>query len=343
MMLDNWIKKSGVRTSDIGILLLCAAFIFPLVYPDFAKFAAQKGAIRGIFNALLFYYNIFFVVIIVVYYMLPYYLNSKNILILILMLLGLLTTEGIIARYMRRWICGCEVSINFNSVSFEMQNVVMIAAPVSMVLFIKRLLDSQNRFLIAEKEKKEAELKLLKQQIDPHFLFNNLNVLGVLIQKDKMAANEYLQRFANLYRYLIRHKDEDVVLLEEELQFVSDYIFLLKQRFGDAYNFKEFQNLGIENIPNRMILPGAIQALIENIIKHNQGEEQHPLPISVSIKDDYFIIRNEVRKKYQTVDSTKTGLKNLQMRYQLLSDKDLIINILNDSFEVKVPLISYQV
>lgn len=339
-MLQNWFNKIGITKSDLRVLGLCAGFLLPFMYNDFAEYWVRHGVFAGILNALFFYFKIFIVALIVVYYLLPFYLTKKNAFVLLILLLLLLITEGVLARYTYQFICGCPLKINYDTVSSEMQFTAMIAAPVSMVLFVKRLLDSQNRYLTVEKEKKEAELKLLKQQIDPHFLFNNLNVLGVLIQNDKVAANEYLHRFSNLYRYLIRHKDEDVVLLEEELTFVKDYIYLLKQRFGEAYDFTDFTNLSLENIPNCLVLPGAIQALVENIIKHNQGEESQPLQIFISVENNYFTIKNEVRAKFNVPHSTKTGLKNLQTRYQLLSDKGLIINVLDDFFEVKIPLIS---
>jgi two-component system, LytTR family, sensor kinase len=338
-MIRNWLKKQQIYQSDIGILLLCGVFLFPFEFSGFARYFAQKGWVRGIFHGFFYYLSIFSVVVATVYFILPYYLKHKKILPVTLMLLTLLTADALIAKYIQQFICGCNLTINYNTVSNEMQYTVMIAAPVSMVLFIKRILDSQNRFLASEKEKKEAELKLLKQQLDPHFLFNNLNVLGVLIQKDKAAANEYLQRFSHLYRYLIRHKDDDVVFLEEELRFVEDYIYLLKQRFGTAYNFEAFNQLSSENIPHCMVLPGAIQTLIENIMKHNQGEQSDPLPIFAHIENGYFTIKNEVRAKFDPVNSTKTGLRNLQTRYQLLSDKNMVINDLDGFFEVKIPLI----
>jgi two-component system, LytTR family, sensor kinase len=338
-MIQNWLKKQQIYQSDIGVLLLCVVFVFPFEFSGFARFFAKHGWFRGVFYVVVYYMSVLSVVVGTVYFILPYYLKHKKILPLTFILLGLLVADAFIYKYLQRLICGCDVTINYNTLSNAMQYTVMIAAPISMVLFIKRILDNQNRYLAAEKEKKEAELKLLKQQLDPHFLFNNLNVLGVLIQKDKAAAHEYLQRFSHLYRYLIRHKDDDVVLLQEELQFVEDYIYLLKQRFGTAYNFDTFHQLTSENIPLCMILPGAIQALIENIMKHNQGEQSNPLPIFATITEGYFVIKNEVRAKFDPVNSTKTGLKNLQTRYQLLSDKSMIINNLDGFFEVKIPLI----
>lgn len=338
-MIQNWLKKQQISPSDIGILLLCAAFVFPFEFSGFARFFAQRGWFRGIFYVIFYYFSVFSVVVGTVYFILPHYLKHKKILFVTFTLLGLLITDAFLSKYIQQLICGCNLVINYNTLSNEMQYTVMIAAPISMVLFIKRILDSQNRFLASEKEKKEAELKLLKQQLDPHFLFNNLNVLGVLIQKDTAAANEYLFRFSNLYRYLIRHKDADVVFLEEELRFVEDYIFLLKQRFGMAYNFDAFNHLTSENVPHCMILPGAIQTLIENIMKHNQGEQSDPLPIFAHITEGYFVIKNEVRAKFDPANSTKTGLINLQTRYQLLSDKSMIINNLGGFFEVKIPLL----
>lgn len=180
---------------------------------------------------------------------------------------------------------------------------------------------------------------MLKQQIDPHFLFNNLNVLGALIHQDKDLASEYLNCFASLYRYIIRHKDEDAVLLDDEWKFTRNYIYLLQQRFGNAYNFEQFKEAPTTLLINCFVPPGSIQTLIENVVKHNQGNETNSLMIQIKFENEYLTVKNEVRAKLTNVSSTQTGLANLKARYQLLSDKKLIINNMDGFFEVKIPLL----
>ena len=209
---------------------------------------------------------------------------------------------------------------------------------IGAVLVGKRYLQYQQKYLIAEKEKTAAELKLLKSQINPHFLFNNLNILGALIQHDKEEAAAYLKRFAALYRYLLTNKENDTVLLSEELVFIEDYIFLLKKRFGKAYEFQIQQER--EHINNVLIIPAAIQTLIENAVKHNRGEETNPLIIHILIDKMVVIVVNEIRPKFaKQVQSTGTGLENLTTRYRLLTEKSVKISQENGQFLVRLPLI----
>ena len=336
----NYLKlQRKVTKSDLWILAFCCVLVIPFFYADFVIYYQKKGLIRFIFFAIYQFVAPLLIVFTLVYYLLPIFFKKKNLFLFIIIFLVILVIHAVFTRLIYGLIGGKMLAINYDTITSEMQFTVMLAAPISMILFIKQLIETQNRLLTTEKEKKEAELKLLKQQIDPHFLFNNLNILGALIQQDTTIAGEYLRRFSNLYRYLIRHKDEDIVLLEDEFEFAQDYIYLLKQRFGKAYNFEAFGKIDRDILLNRFVPPGAIQTLIENIIKHNQGEEANPLVISAKIEEEYFIIKNEVRAKLTSTTSTKTGLKNLQVRYQLLSDKALIINDLNGFFEVKIPLI----
>ena len=354
--------KQKISKSDVWIVLFCCALVLPFFYSDFAAYYQKKGLVRCLLFALYQYINPLALVYILVYYLLPIFIKNKNIFFFMIVLFVVLNVQALLAVVVLGLIAGQNFAINYDAITFQMQFAILLAAPISMVLFIKQLIEVQNRLLTTEKEKKEAELKLLKQQIDPHFLFNNLNILGALIQQNKDVAAEYLNRFASLYRYIIKHKDEDIVLLEDEWIFAKDYIFLIQQRFGQAYNFEAFKtqprpvssqaandkvcedkNHGNSIDPalltSRFVPPGAIQTLIENIIKHNQGDQANPLVIEVNFENDACSIKNEIRTKLTTVESTQTGLKNLEARYRLLSDKKMVIVKLSDSFEVKIPLL----
>ena len=338
--IDNFLGfKQKISKSDGWILLFCCALIIPFFYEDFTIYYQKKGLVRFIFFVFYQYFNPLLLVYFLVYFLLPIFVKNKNIFIFVITLLVTLILQGFLARVVYGLIAGQYLTINYDTVTSEMQFVIMLAAPISMILFIKQLIETQNRLLTTEKEKKEAELKLLKQQIDPHFLFNNLNILGALIQQDKDVAAEYLNRFASLYRYIIKHKDEDVVLLEDEWTFAHNYIFLIQQRFGKAYNFEGFKTIDAAFLTSRFVPPGAIQTLIENIIKHNQGDQANPLVIEVNFEGDCCGIKNEIRTKLTSIESTQTGLKNLEARYRLLSDKKMVIVKLSDSFEVKIPLL----
>lgn len=333
------ILQLKIKKSDIRILAVCFILICPFFIEDFVDYYRQNGGIQLLIYVLYTFGNPLFTTIVVVFVFTPYFIQNKQFFFYILFLLVFLLGDAILAKYIAMRICGCTLKVDSDTVTAVMQSNVMMAAPISMVLIIKQFVEAQNQLLIAEKEKKEAELKLLKQQIDPHFLFNNLNVLGALIQQDKELASEYLNRFASLYRYIIRHKDEDAVMLDDEWKFTRNYIYLLQQRFGNAYNFEQLKEVSTTLLINRFVPPGAIQTLIENVVKHNQGNGTDSLVIQIKFEDEYLAVRNEIRAKLTTVSSTQTGLKNLKARYQLLSDKKLIINNRDGFFEVKIPLL----
>ncbi len=207
---------------------------------------------------------------------------------------------------------------------------------ITTTLIGKKLFESQRQILQLEKEKKENELQMLRSQIDPHFLFNSLNILDVLMVKNTEQARSFLKHLSALYRYLLRHKDEDVVLLSDELEFTNSYIYLLKQRFGNAFIF-EYQNT-LDDETAYFIPPGAIQTLIENAIKHNEGNVKDPIKIGIKIDGDKIEICNTIRSKPQKPEGTRTGLRNLEARYRLLTDRPVQV-IQNSRFEVKLPLI----
>jgi hypothetical protein len=207
----------------------------------------------------------------------------------------------------------------------------------AMLLVARQYVSSEQRSLKLEAEKRESELQRLRAHIDPHFLFNNLNILDVLIEQNPREARQFLRRLSDLYRYLIRQKDNDVVPLEEEWAFAENYVYLLQRRFGKAYHFQLSKG---EEIQERYIPPGALQTLIENTVKHNQGDDQHPIRVEVEVQGDAIRVWNTLRPKLNPDERpTGTGLANLRARYDLLSDQSIDIQQTQDSFEVRLPLL----
>ena len=211
------------------------------------------------------------------------------------------------------------------------------AGVLASVLAGKQFYETQQRLILVEKERTEAELRHLKAQIDPHFLFNNLNVLGSLIQRNPDQASAYLHRFSALYRYLIRHKDDDVVPLADELAFVADYRYLIGQRFGRAFVFIE--KITVSDTLTVFVPPGSIQTLLENAVKHNGGDEQNPLLIELIIDETGVTVCNDLRPKLTPTDSTGTGLTNLRARYSFLSDQPVSVQHNAVEFMVTLPLL----
>jgi sensor histidine kinase YesM len=187
--------------------------------------------------------------------------------------------------------------------------------------------------------KAQAELEALKNQIDPHFIFNSLNTLSYLITKDPLNARLYNDTLAKVYRYILSNKERDLVLLKEEIEFISNYFYLIKIRFSEAVHMMiEINDLAAEDF---LIPPISLQALVENAIKHNDFNDKIPLGISVSISSNYVIIKNAVNPKTYAVPTSGIGLNNLDNRYKLITKRNIIIENNFKTFSVKLPILKF--
>lgn len=190
-----------------------------------------------------------------------------------------------------------------------------------------------------EKENIRTQLEVLKSHIDPHFLFNNLNILSSLIDEDKETARKFLDNFAEVYRYVLKNKQIELVTLDEELEFLNSYVYLLKNRFGERLIF---QNDIIGVTENLMIPPLALQIVVENVIKHNKIDGEMPLTIEMFTEKDKLVIKNNLQKKKENVTSSNSGLKNVKKRFEFLSDKEVDIMNIESHFIVKLPLLEVE-
>ena len=208
------------------------------------------------------------------------------------------------------------------------------------ILFLNKEMEhSQSRVEQLNIAKAQAELEALKNQIDPHFIFNSLNTLSFLITRDPQNARLYNDTLARVYRYILSNKEKDMVLLREEIEFISNYFYLLKIRFGDAISMIiEITDLSSEDF---LIPPISMQALVENAIKHNEFNDKTPLIISVSISSNYVIIKNIINPKNYPSPTSKIGLGNLDHRYKLITKRNIIIENNFKSFAVKLPIIKF--
>jgi sensor histidine kinase YesM len=184
-----------------------------------------------------------------------------------------------------------------------------------------------------KKNELELENRALKSQLNPHFLFNNLNTLSSLIQQDPTIANDFLIEMSNMYRYILKTTDKEVVALKDELQFAENYNYLLKKRFGNNYNY----TIDINNL-DYMLPPISLHLLLENVVKHNKIDNEHPMNIKIKQIDDFLIIENTINIK-NNVDSTKKGLHILAEQYKFLTNKTIAITQENKLFLVKLPLL----
>jgi sensor histidine kinase YesM len=208
------------------------------------------------------------------------------------------------------------------------------------ILFLNREKEqNESRFQQLNIAKAQAELEALKNQIDPHFIFNSLNTLSFLITKDPKSARRYNDTLARVYRYILGNRERDLVLLREEVEFISNYFYLLKIRFTEAISMViEITDVSAENY---LIPPISLQTLVENAIKHNEFSENTPLNIGVSISSDYVIVTNIMNRLNHPQPGSKIGLSNLDNRYKLLTNRSIIIENNFESFTVKLPIIRF--
>lgn len=184
-------------------------------------------------------------------------------------------------------------------------------------------------------ESKLANLESLKQQIDPHFLFNNFSTLHGLIFEDQERAGDYLMKLSDVYRAVLNTVDQEQISLKRELELIQPYIELLKIRFGDRLRINQEQLTTLEafNLP-----PLAIQSLIENAVKHNLIDHDHPLTILISGDGYMLTVSNNLQLKSSNTEGQGLGLKHLSMRVAHLTGKALEINTANGQFSVTIPL-----
>ncbi len=201
----------------------------------------------------------------------------------------------------------------------------------------KQAIDELNsRAQLLEKEKSVVQYENLKQQLNPHFLFNSLTSLSSLITVDPKIARQFVDQMSKIYRYILKSSENETVPLINEINFATTYVKLQQTRFDKGFevNF----NVG-EEFNHRKIVPVTIQNLIENAIKHNIIDEESPLVIDIFIEDDFLVVKNNLQRKGIVESSNKMGLEKMKTLYKYLSDRPIIIKEANEKFEIKIPLI----
>ena len=185
-----------------------------------------------------------------------------------------------------------------------------------------------------------AQFESLKNQIDPHFLFNSLNVLSSLIEENPENAQKFTTSLSKIYRYVLEQKDKELVSVSEELAFAKTYMNLLKMRFENSITYDiptDFNN------EDAKVVPLSLQLLLENTIKHNVVSEQKPLHIKIYIENNYLIVENNLQKKEVLQDRQGVGLQNIVNRYGLISERKMHIDESPTFFKVKIPILTKQI
>lgn len=174
----------------------------------------------------------------------------------------------------------------------------------------------------------------LKSQVNPHFLFNSLNVLSELVYIDAKKSDNYIQTLSNIYRYVLENDEVDLIDLEKEIEFVNQY-FTLQQVRDQG---KILLEISINDLRGIKIIPISLQLLIENALKHNAMSHENPLKITITLTDGYVVVSNPINKKNILENSTQIGLSNLRDRTKIIMGKELEIANENNNFIVKLPI-----
>lgn len=189
-----------------------------------------------------------------------------------------------------------------------------------------------------KKESIEAQLEVLKGQINPHFLFNNLSVLSSLVYIDQDKAVEFINQFSKVYRYVIDANNKELVELQTEMEFINSYIYLLNIRFGKNIHFK----IDVDaKYLSKILPPMALELIIENTIKHNEVSNERPLLVEINtLKNNYLTIINNLQLRHDVKPGTKLGLNNIKKRYLHYTDEPVLIEKSEHSFIVQIPLLA---
>ncbi len=228
------------------------------------------------------------------------------------------------------------------------------AASVFSFIVIAGIYESMRNFSLWKKTSLEKEqlmkenilsqLEGLKNQVNPHFLFNSLNTLVNIIPEHPETAVRFVQKLSKVYRYILEIRDTQTTPLSNELDFIKAYMFLLKERFGDNISVKITPDT-VQRTPNgegvyeKEIVPLSLQILFENAIKHNIISSAQPLLIEIFVENDKLIVKNNLQRKNQVQEGTGFGLQNIKNRYRLICNKEVDIIVTQQSFMVALPLL----
>jgi len=205
----------------------------------------------------------------------------------------------------------------------------------TVIYFFIELITVIKREQSLNEEKLCYQYETLKNQMNPHFLFNSLNTLSSIIYQDTKLADRFIVKLSSIYRYILDQQDNKMVNLENELTFVRDYFYLQQLRDNDRIHL----DIDIETPTRYLILPVSLQLLVENALKHNAATDDKPLKIRISISGvDHILVENNLQPRQQINGSFKIGLKNLSERVRILTGKELLIEQNNERFCVKVPI-----
>ncbi|WP_407403938.1 histidine kinase [Chryseobacterium sp.] len=226
---------------------------------------------------------------------------------------------------------------------FMINFALLISAFLHAKSFMVELKKSTKQEVVEQKiiaKSANAQFESLKNQLDPHFLFNSLNVLSALIDENPVQAQKFTASMSKVYRYVLEQKDKELVTVEEEIEFAKTYCDLLKTRFEDSVDFVFEID---ERDYKRYVVPLSLQLILENCIKHNFATSARPLHIKIFTQKEMLIVENNLQVREQFQESTGIGLSNIAQRFSLLSERAISIEKSEDTFAIKLPILESKV
>ncbi len=237
-----------------------------------------------------------------------------------------------------RLVFNIDISENINRWITQIVITFLISLLITVIYYLLYFFKWWRLSVVNEEKLKQEAVQLrydaLKSQVNPHFLFNSFSVLSSLVDTDTAKAKDFIQQFSNIYRYVLEQREQEVVSLEDELNFIKSYINLHQIRHGNNLN------VSVEIADNSgYIIPLSIQILLENCFKHNIISEEMPLNVKVWREGDYITVQNNLQKRKTIHDSGGIGLETIFKRYEFLSEKTIQIENDDVHFLVRVPII----
>jgi len=226
----------------------------------------------------------------------------------------------------------------YNALIFSVVNIILMAILEGMLSFWESR-ESQARAQALERELSQIRFEVLKNQINPHFMFNSLNVLSGLIEQDKAKAQDFINEFSMIYRYVLETIEQPMVDLEAELRFARSYLFLQQMRYGEGVQVSI-------DVPaaylDRLLPPLSMQVVLENALKHNIANMSQPLQIEVVAEKDALVVRNNWQPKVSKAYSAGLGQRNLGKRYRMITQREPAFTLQAGHYRVSLPLLKME-
>lgn len=326
------ISQATIWVSSIGLGLLSSVPQIAEHHFHLAEAAVNAG-ITATFAILMWYFNI---------YMLsrptdtPRKQSISYSKLLSSLLFGLVVMLGL--AYIQQLILS---HINFGPVMLmvEVRGILINLVFYMFLHLLQQNYENQHVTMELERIKSDnlsAQYELLKQQVNPHFLFNSLNTLKAMVESGEQEAVDFIIKLSNFYRFTLESRKLDLIHVREEMDILNAYLFLQKARFGDGFTFTGTLS---DQLLETLIPPFTLQLLVENCIKHNIVSLEKPLHIRIYEEDDKIIVENQVQQKTGEQNSLGVGLKNIDLRYQHLLQQHIEIVANEKTFQIKLPLI----